>query len=255
MWVYIAITGVFLVLATLFPIQGVTQTLVLAWLLALVLYEPLFVARAGGTIGHRSLNLRVVTASNLGPVSFPRAIIRTIVKAVVGIPVFLAVYFTAKHQGLHDLVAGTVVVPRDSSEIRNEWFTAERWELTSAASRQRQGRVAVWLHVLLSPWWLFWWAIAAEVIARGASPLERTQVHRWAVLVVLGVGASVWVNLLIGLVRWRREGREVTWRYPVYWALWTILSVAFAIVLLFPWSKRKLAPLDVGAAYAPIQET
>jgi RDD family protein len=119
-------------------ISGVTQTLVVVWLLALVLYEPLFVARAGGTIGHRSVNLRVVTASDLGPVSFPRAIVRAIVKAAVGIPVFLAVYFTAKHQGFHDLVAGTVVVPRDSSEIRNEWFTAERRrERASPASTPR----------------------------------------------------------------------------------------------------------------------
>ena len=47
MFVYFAITAIFLVLATLFPIRGVTQTLVVLWLLALALYEPLFVARAG----------------------------------------------------------------------------------------------------------------------------------------------------------------------------------------------------------------
>lgn len=126
MLVYVAIAVAFLVPATLIPIQGVTQVLVVAGLLALVLYEPVFVTIAGGTIGHRSLNLRVVTASDLGPVPFPRAVVRAIVKAVLGVPVFLAVYFTAKHQGIHDLAAGTVVIPRDSSDTRNEWFAAER---------------------------------------------------------------------------------------------------------------------------------
>jgi uncharacterized RDD family membrane protein YckC len=255
MLVYIAITVIFLVVATLFPIQGVmTQTLVVAWLLALVLYEPLFVARAGGTIGHLSLNLRVVTASDLGPVSFPRAIVRAIVKAAVGIPVFLAVYFTAKHQGFHDLVAGTVVVPRDSSDIRSEWFAAERRrELGSAACRPRRGRVALWVHVLLSPWWFVWWASATAAVASGANQAEGTQVYLWAGLVVFGVGAGVWLKLLIDLVRWRREGRDVTWRYPIYWALCTTFSVVFAIVFLVPWVRRKLAPLEVGTAYAPVQ--
>jgi len=44
---------------------------------------------------------------------------------VLGLLVFLAVYMTPKCQGVHDLVAGTVVIPRDPAAVPRG-FTVEK---------------------------------------------------------------------------------------------------------------------------------
>ena len=103
-----------------------TKASVVTCIVLLLLYEPVYIAVAGGTIGHLSLNLRIVRASDLGRVSFGRALVRTVVKGFVGLPVFLAVYFTRKCQGIHDLAAGTVVIPRDPAAVPPRGFAAER---------------------------------------------------------------------------------------------------------------------------------
>jgi uncharacterized RDD family membrane protein YckC len=84
------------------------------------------IALWGDTIGHLSLGLRIVRCSDLGPVSFGRALVRTAVKGLFGLWVFMAIYFTRRSQGLHDLVAGTVVIPRNPAMIRSYGFTAEK---------------------------------------------------------------------------------------------------------------------------------
>ena len=103
-----------------------TQTSVITYLVFVLLYEPVCIAVAGGTIGHLSLNLRIARASDLGRVSFARALVRTVVKGVLGLLVFLAVYLTPKCQGVHDLVAGTVVIPRDPAAVPPRGFTVEK---------------------------------------------------------------------------------------------------------------------------------
>lgn len=99
-------------------------------LAALLLYEPLFLTLRGATIGQRAMNLRVVRASDLGRVSFPRALLRTFMKNMFGafaVLPFLAVYVTSRHQAFHDLVAETVVVPYDPASARPGWFVPARW--------------------------------------------------------------------------------------------------------------------------------
>src|SRR5215467_10708632 len=49
-----------------------------------LLYEPLFVAYAGGTLGHRWSNLRVVDDRTQGNVSLLKAVSRAIIKGVLG---------------------------------------------------------------------------------------------------------------------------------------------------------------------------
>lgn len=96
-------------------------------MLAFVFYEPVLIAVRGATLGHSSLNLRIVRARDFGRVSFPRALLRTVVKWIFGLPSFVAMYFTSKHQAIHDLVSGTVVVPRDPHRVRHpEWFDPAR---------------------------------------------------------------------------------------------------------------------------------
>jgi uncharacterized RDD family membrane protein YckC len=102
------------------------RAIVVSMIVTILFYEPVCIAVAGGTLGHLSLNLRIVRASDFGRVSFGRALLRTVVKAVVGIWVFIAIYFTRRSQGLHDLAAGTVVVPRNLASAPQRGFTVER---------------------------------------------------------------------------------------------------------------------------------
>ena len=124
--VYMAILVACMVAAVAVGSPVATQASVIVYILILLLYEPVSIAVAGGTIGHLSLNLRIARASDLGRVSLGRALLRTGVKGVAGLPAFLAVYFTRKSQGVHDLVAGTVVIPRDPAAVPPRGFTVEK---------------------------------------------------------------------------------------------------------------------------------
>jgi uncharacterized RDD family membrane protein YckC len=133
-FVYIAALGLLYALAVGIGSPLATQIAVIAYIAIVLLYEPVAIALAGGTIGHLSLNLRIARASDLGRVSLLRALVRTVVKGLVGLPVFLAVYLTSRCQVVHDLAAGTVVIPRDPSAVPSSGFTVER---RSARQRTR----------------------------------------------------------------------------------------------------------------------
>jgi uncharacterized RDD family membrane protein YckC len=94
----------------------------------MILYEPVLVAVAGGTLGHRSLGLRVVTANGYRPVSFHRALLRYVAKAVTGFTSFLFIVTTRRRQALHDVAAGTVVIPRRGAHVPIEYLLEEGTE-------------------------------------------------------------------------------------------------------------------------------
>jgi uncharacterized RDD family membrane protein YckC len=71
-------------------------TLVVSWLL----YEPLLVSFAGGTIGHRRTNLRVVDDRTQGNVSLLKAIARSFVKAALGWVSFFTMFTTRRSQAI-----------------------------------------------------------------------------------------------------------------------------------------------------------
>lgn len=124
--VYMAILVGCMTVAVVIGTPVATQASVISYIAILLLYEPLSIALFGGTIGHLSLNLRIARARDFGPVSFPQALLRTVVKGLIGLPVFLAVYFTSRCQAVHDLVAGTVVIPRDPAAVPPRGFALER---------------------------------------------------------------------------------------------------------------------------------
>jgi len=76
-------------------------------------YEPLMVARYGGTFGHRSANIRVVRVQTGDNLPFWRAAIRTLVKWIFGFLSFGFMFLTNRAQGIHDLIAGSEVRIRD----------------------------------------------------------------------------------------------------------------------------------------------
>jgi uncharacterized RDD family membrane protein YckC len=124
--VQVAIVAVCLTVAVLLGTEVATRAIVVTCMATVLLYEPVCIALAGGTIGHLSMGLRIVRAHDLGRVSFPRAVLRTVVKALFGVWTFMAIYFTRRSQAIHDLATDTVVVPRDVATAPRRGFVTER---------------------------------------------------------------------------------------------------------------------------------
>ena len=95
-------------------------------LAAIVLYEPFFVSRFGGTIGHTRQNICVVddrTGRNIG---FGKAILRFLIKALLGWWSFITMLTTKRHQAVHDALTRSTVRIRDASLARQHHFVTER---------------------------------------------------------------------------------------------------------------------------------
>lgn len=77
------------------------------------LYDPNFTSLFGGTLGHMAMNLRVRRKDNNEKnINFFKAIIRFIVKLILGIISLLTVGTNKKHLAIHDQMAGSIVVYR-----------------------------------------------------------------------------------------------------------------------------------------------
>jgi uncharacterized RDD family membrane protein YckC len=125
----------------------------LATLIAVpLLYEPIWVSRYGATIGHRRTNLRVVADGTKGNPGFLRALARFLIKAVLGVPSFVAMAVTPRHQALHDQLTDTTVQLRDAALAQPGDFQFARPE---APDRQLPSRGRRSIVVLLYLFGLF----------------------------------------------------------------------------------------------------
>jgi len=106
-----------------------------------LLYEPIMVAFAGGTIGHLRTNLRVVDDRTHGNVSLLKAIARAVIKAVLGLPSFVTMLVTRRSQAIHDLLTGSTVQVRDFSRASPNLYIRERVELPSTTMPSVRRRV------------------------------------------------------------------------------------------------------------------
>jgi len=114
-------------------------TVVVSWLL----YEPLLVSFAGGTIGHRRANLRVVDDRTQGNVGLLKSFARTIIKAALGWVSFITMLTTRRSQAMHDLATRSTVQIRDQAVAGSRLYIREQSELESAALPSRTRRVLV----------------------------------------------------------------------------------------------------------------
>lgn len=74
-------------------------------------------AKYGATPGKSMLGLKIVKADTLEDISTGQAIIRylgTIISSIILCIGFLMIAFTGRKQGLHDMIASTVVVKRNN---------------------------------------------------------------------------------------------------------------------------------------------
>jgi uncharacterized RDD family membrane protein YckC len=126
-------------------LAGATRIAFVSCATLLILYEPVMVARTGATLGHRWSNLRVVAEHSGDNPGFMRALVRFFVKSILGLPSFLFMALTKRHQALHDRVAGTTVRIRDPNRARPIDVVWERSvaELEPAGMPSRGRRLGV----------------------------------------------------------------------------------------------------------------
>jgi uncharacterized RDD family membrane protein YckC len=108
-----------------------------------LLYEPLLVSLAGSTIGHYRTNLRVVDNRNHGNISFAKAVVRVIIKGVLGIYSFITMATTSRHQAVHDVLTQSTVQIRDLSKATSHHYVHARTELLNPAMPSAWRRVFV----------------------------------------------------------------------------------------------------------------
>lgn len=103
---------IFMVSAILDNIKDVpTSIRIFAFVFIFLIYDPLFTSLFGGTIGHLANRLRVKRSSDMEKkIIFPVAIIRFVIKALLGGISLLTTSSNMKNQAIHDLVSGSVVL-------------------------------------------------------------------------------------------------------------------------------------------------
>src|SRR3954451_16057883 len=114
-------------------------TVVGVWLL----YEPLLVSFAGGTIGHRRTNLRVVddrTGTNIGLL---KSFGRTVIKGALGSVSFATMLTTRRSQAIHDLLTRSTVQVRDQAFAGPRLYIRERQEFAKDLLPSRTRRMLV----------------------------------------------------------------------------------------------------------------
>ena len=83
----------------------------IAFLFIFLLYDPIFVSSFGGTIGHMLLGLRVKREKDQSKnVFFPLAIVRFIIKALLGWISLITVTSNSKRNALHDMAVKSIVI-------------------------------------------------------------------------------------------------------------------------------------------------
>jgi len=115
--------AIFSVSSVVQSLDSVRIGLVIIWWLMIILYEPLFVWRAGGTLGHRLMNLRVVDNRTGGRVSLLKALTRYVVKGLLGVFSFFSMSLSRRHQALHDLVTNSSVRIRNPAKAKPHQYT------------------------------------------------------------------------------------------------------------------------------------
>jgi uncharacterized RDD family membrane protein YckC len=114
-------------------------TVAAVWLL----YEPVLVSFAGGTIGHRRTNLRVVDERTRRNIGIIKSFARTVIKAALGWFSFLTMLTTRRSQAMHDLLTRSTVQVRDLSTAGPRLYIHEREEFASDTMPSRTRRVLV----------------------------------------------------------------------------------------------------------------
>jgi len=93
---------------------------IIAFVFIFLLYDPIFTSLFGGTIGHMMLGIRVKRESDEQKnILFHKAILRYLVKVLLGWVSLLTVSGNKKRKAIHDYLVGSVVVYAKSEQDKN----------------------------------------------------------------------------------------------------------------------------------------
>lgn len=175
--------------------SGIGVPLFWTWVASVLAYEPLLVWWRGATLGHSICNLYVVDATTGRPPSLARAVARTWLKGLFGLPSFAWMALTRRHQALHDLATGTVVEVSDLSRARPDDLLEERGAEVMVVAVPIWRRVsAIVLVVALST---FFYVLLVGALTSMACPTERCSPGVQFVEQAIGL---VWLATVIGTI-------------------------------------------------------
>ena len=195
-------------------LPGATRLMLLLVVALLLLYEPVFVSRRGATIGHAMSRIQVVDARTGRWPSFGRAFARLLIKMIVGIPSFITMALSRRHQAVHDLLTQTTVQVSATEDAVE--FHEERIAEPDVLLPSRFRRLAVVLVYLVAVYFVF--AISIAFVPRGCSRGEMCSVATRVLLQAIAwswlmLSAAViiagWRGLLIGARRTRQVASEM----------------------------------------------
>jgi uncharacterized RDD family membrane protein YckC len=131
-------------------VPGVGRVVWLVLFFAGFLYEPLFIWRRGATIGHARNHLVVTNVDSDKPPGFLRALCRYFVKVVLGIPSFLSMGLTRRHQAIHDLLTRTCVRVVGDHEVPSHDYHLEGTVDTSGLPSPGRRVIVIALYLVVA---------------------------------------------------------------------------------------------------------
>jgi uncharacterized RDD family membrane protein YckC len=171
-------------------VPGSGRIMMIAVIAIVLLYEPVLVSRRGATVGHRRVRLQVVTASGEFP-GFFRAFARYLIKTLLGLPTFITMMLTRRHQALHDILTATTVRVLNSEEAESYYVSIERpadWMVGGPSVARRLLVIAGFLVLVYVAWIVL---VVATLSQRCLSQQVCTASEH-----VLNIGATVsWLGM------------------------------------------------------------
>lgn len=120
-----------IVLVSLIPFLAEIET-DQVWLKIAILFspflilDPLLVSLTGGSIGHHVFKIRIRDTREDKNINIICALIRFVIKTLFGSLSLILIFFTKKHQALHDLSVKSIVVMKNPENLDNEIVFKER---------------------------------------------------------------------------------------------------------------------------------
>ncbi len=189
--IFMVILAGSLIVAVSFASDNVGRILGITVVATWLLYEPALVSLTGGTVGHYLCNLRVVDDYG-GNVSFPKALVRVLIKSLLGWYSFLAMAMTSRHQAVHDFLTKSTVQIRDFTKAQPYHFRGKRNETPEPGMPSYLRRGVFIVGYLFVCFILFTLALALLERA-GLISMRCIDGYpcSWAELIILG---SLWVG-------------------------------------------------------------
>ncbi len=178
--------------------------------------EPLLVSLTGGTVGHHLQHIQVTSLDGKKHINIFTATFRFIVKILLGWLSLIVTLTTPKHQAVHDLLARSVVIHKDTTGLPSFEVLHERHVEVSGYIYP-----AVWRRVLV----IISYAILATFALGAATMIVSTKecsaggictptATLWEITLIISwmvglgwVAIRGWSGLLYGC---RRRPREIT---------------------------------------------